>query len=134
MGLFDSIKNRRKKKKDAGVSPEELRPLDVTEAAEPPETRYTLEYQEFLAAQEAAQEDGTREAPRAAEEAGALGAPQAAEEEEPAAREYPAVSPEGFCARFERCDSSLIEEPESCEVCVFFSDRDETCRHPERMQ
>ena len=24
----------------------------------------------------------------------------------------PQVSPEGFCGRFERCSSSLIEEPE----------------------
>ena len=46
----------------------------------------------------------------------------------------PATSPEGFCARFDRCLTSLIEEPETCEVCVFFCDRDSTCRHPERIQ
>ena len=49
-------------------------------------------------------------------------------------REYPAVSPEGFCPRFDRCLTSLIEEPETCEVCVFFCDRDGTCRHPEPVQ
>ena len=27
-------------------------------------------------------------------------------------KECPKVDPEGFCARFERCSSSLIEEPE----------------------
>ncbi len=47
---------------------------------------------------------------------------------------YPAVSPEGFCPRFDRCSTSLIEEPEYCEVCVFFCDRDATCRWPDRAQ
>ena len=47
---------------------------------------------------------------------------------------YPTVSPEGFCPRFERCSTSLIEEPEYCEVCVFFCDRDATCRWPDRAQ
>ncbi len=43
-------------------------------------------------------------------------------------KEYPKVSPEGFCARFERSATSLIEEPEYCEVCEFFNDADSTCR------
>ena len=47
---------------------------------------------------------------------------------------YPTVSPEGFCARFERCVTSLIEEPEYCEVCVFFRDGGSECRWPERAQ
>ena len=47
---------------------------------------------------------------------------------------FPATSPEGFCARFDRCLTSLIEEPETCEVCVFFCDRDATCRFPARVQ
>ena len=46
----------------------------------------------------------------------------------------PTVPPEGFCARFDRCLTSLIEEPETCEVCVFFCDRDNSCRYPERVQ
>ncbi len=46
----------------------------------------------------------------------------------------PVVAPEGFCARFDRCLTSLIEEPETCEVCVFFLDRDSTCRWPEPAQ
>ena len=54
-------------------------------------------------------------------------------ENEQAAR-CPTVAPEGFCARFDRCLTSLIEEPETCEVCVFFCDRDGNCRHPERVQ
>ena len=44
------------------------------------------------------------------------------------------VSPEGFCGRFERCLSSLIEEPETCEVCRFYRDRDSACLWPERAQ
>ena len=47
---------------------------------------------------------------------------------------FPRVPPEGFCANFARCGTSLIEEPEYCEVCVYFSDRDETCRWPEQAQ
>ena len=49
-------------------------------------------------------------------------------------KDYPAVSPEGFCGRFDRCVTSLIEEPEYCEVCRHFCDRDGTCRWPERAQ
>ena len=48
--------------------------------------------------------------------------------------EYPAVAPEGFCGRFDRCVTSLIEEPEYCEVCIFYCDRDGTCRWPEKAQ
>ncbi len=48
--------------------------------------------------------------------------------------EYRTVSPEDFCARFARCSTSLIEEPEYCEVCEYFCDRDDTCRWPERVQ
>ena len=51
-----------------------------------------------------------------------------------AQNEYPAVAPEGFCARFDRCSASLIEEPESCEVCKSFCDSDATCRWPEQVQ
>ena len=55
---------------------------------------------------------------------------------------FPTVAPEGFCARFERCATSLIEEPEYCEVCVFYCERDATaqramdssCRWPEPAQ
>ena len=46
----------------------------------------------------------------------------------------PQVSPEGFCGRFERCSSSLIEEPEYCEVCRFYRDRDSGCTQPEPSQ
>ena len=49
-------------------------------------------------------------------------------------KDYPRVPPEGFCARFTRCSTSLIEEPEYCEVCVYFFDRDATCRWPEQAQ
>ena len=49
-------------------------------------------------------------------------------------REYPAVSPEGFCPRFDRCSTSLIEEPEYCEVCRFYRDRDSVCLWPEKAQ
>lgn len=49
-------------------------------------------------------------------------------------RECPQVEPEGFCARFRRCSSSLIEEPEYCEVCRFYRDRDSICRWPEPAQ
>ena len=47
---------------------------------------------------------------------------------------HPTVSPEGFCGRFDRCSTSLIEEPEYCEVCAFFSAADRTCRWPKRAQ
>ena len=49
-------------------------------------------------------------------------------------RDCPRVEPEGFCARFQRCSSSLIEEPEYCEVCCFYCDLDGTCRWPAQMQ
>ena len=47
---------------------------------------------------------------------------------------WPAVSPEGFCGRFDRIDISLIEEPEYCEVCTHYCDRDSSCRYPEKAQ
>ena len=47
---------------------------------------------------------------------------------------FPPADPEGFCARFVRCSSSLIEEPESCEVCRFYRDRDSVCTWPEPAQ
>ena len=49
-------------------------------------------------------------------------------------KEYPKVEAEGFCARFGRTLTSLIEEPETCEVCVFYCDRDGSCRWPAEMQ
>ena len=54
-------------------------------------------------------------------------------ENEQAAR-CPTVAPEGFCARFDRCLTSLIEEPETCEVCIFYRDADSTCRWPAAVQ
>lgn len=47
---------------------------------------------------------------------------------------WPAVDENGFCARFDRIDASLIEEPETCDVCRFYCDRDSTCRYPEVQQ
>ena len=112
MGLFDSFKSKKKKKSEetAGNEALELLPLDDA-GIDPPETRYTQEYQEFLASQEAAERGGM-----------------------PAEEGYPAVSPEGFCARFDRCVTSLIEEPEACEVCAYYCDGDGTCRWPEKAQ
>ena len=49
-------------------------------------------------------------------------------------REPPKADPEGFCGRFARCSSSLIEEPEYCEVCRFYRDRDSRCLWPEPAQ
>ena len=54
MGLFDFLK---RKKKPQETAPEEL--IDIGSAdlsgIEPPETRYTQEYRDFLASQEAAE-------------------------------------------------------------------------------
>ena len=114
MGLFDFLKSKKRKKKEAaGKTAEETMRLDGVDLSgvEPTETRYTQEYQDYLAAQKAAEKS-----------------------EEPAVKEYPAASPEGFCARFDRCSASLIEEPESCEVCKSFCDSDATCRWPEQAQ
>ena len=47
---------------------------------------------------------------------------------------WPHTEETGFCARFVRIDASLIEEPETCEVCRWFCDRDSTCRYPEVQQ
>ena len=49
-------------------------------------------------------------------------------------KEYPKVEAEGFCARFGRTLTSLIEEPETCEVCKSFRESDATCRWPEQAQ
>ena len=58
MGLFDFLKS--KKKKDEAVpaaQPEDFVPLAGAELSEPvpPETRYTEEYQEYLASQDSAE-------------------------------------------------------------------------------
>ncbi len=37
------------------------------------------------------------------------------------------VDPNGFCRCFDRCDTSLIEEPETCDVCKWFRDTDSRC-------
>ena len=52
MGLFDFLKRKKKEKKAA---PDKVLSLDDVDpsAIDPPETRYTQEYQDFLAAQEA---------------------------------------------------------------------------------
>ena len=47
---------------------------------------------------------------------------------------WPVTEEDGFCARFDRIDASLIEEQETCGVCRFFHDRDDTCRYPEVQQ
>ena len=47
---------------------------------------------------------------------------------------FPKVDAEGFCGKFDRTVTSLIEEPEYCEVCLFYCDRDGTCRWPEEIQ
>ena len=59
MGLFSFLK-RKKKKPDPETEPEELLMLDEAglEGIDPPETRYTQEYQDFLAAQEAGENAG----------------------------------------------------------------------------
>ncbi len=44
------------------------------------------------------------------------------------------VDETGFCGRFDRIDASLIEEPESCEVCRYYCEKDSTCRVPEVQQ
>lgn len=47
---------------------------------------------------------------------------------------WPIVEENGFCAHFERINASLIEEPETCDVCQYYCDRDNTCRQPEVQQ
>ena len=37
------------------------------------------------------------------------------------------TDPEGFCRFFERCETSLIEEPETCDVCVWYRDAGSLC-------
>lgn len=66
MGLFDFFKRKKKKSEAAAklepAGGEELFVLQPPET-EPPETRYTQEYQDFLAAREAEERAG--EAPEA---------------------------------------------------------------------
>ena len=68
MGLFDFLK---KKRQDADAETERGLPVTLEgfdpDAVTPPDTRYTQEYQDFLAAQEAAGQnrDGTEVAPEA---------------------------------------------------------------------
>ena len=60
MGLFDFLKCKKKQSTAAPESePAEVVSLDDVDLSgiEPPETRYTQEYQEYLAAQEAAGTD-----------------------------------------------------------------------------
>ena len=60
MGLFDFFKAKRKKKK-ADPAKESAALMDLDDAGiagiEPPETRYTQEYQDFLAAREAVEQE-----------------------------------------------------------------------------
>lgn len=58
MGLFDFLKSKKKKAEEAAAEAEEPVALDDSQldGIEPPETRYTEEYKEYLAAQEAARE------------------------------------------------------------------------------
>ena len=59
MGLFDFLKRKKKKEADPEneiADTEELGVIDPPEI-EPPETRYTQEYQDFLKSQEQAEED-----------------------------------------------------------------------------
>jgi hypothetical protein len=61
MGLFDFLKRKKKTGEDAAArEPEDLLSLDGADLSgiEPSETRYTQEYQDYLAAQEAAKQDG----------------------------------------------------------------------------
>lgn len=59
MGLFDFLK-RKKKTGEAAPGADALLDLDDVDPAmiDPPETRYTQEYQDFLAQQEAAGQGG----------------------------------------------------------------------------
>ena len=63
MGLFDFLK-RKKKKADAAEESESavVLPLEESglEGIDPPETRYTQEYKEFLDAQEAGENAGAQ--------------------------------------------------------------------------
>ena len=70
MGLFDFLK----KKKNKGAEVERSMPLTLDgfdpNAVTPPDTRYTQEYQDFLASQEAAQNRACTDAEAAAAEEG----------------------------------------------------------------
>lgn len=72
MGLFDAFRSKKKKQADisAGETDDLLHLDDVDlSGSDPPETRYTQEYQDFLADQEAAGKCG---APSEAESGRAL--------------------------------------------------------------
>lgn len=46
-------------------------------------------------------------------------------------KKYPKTEPDGFCGKFERASFSLIEEPESCDVCIYYREADSVCAVPE---
>lgn len=49
-------------------------------------------------------------------------------------KQWPIVDENGFCGRFDRIDASLIEEPETCDACHFYHEKDSSCRWPEVQQ
>ena len=61
MGLFDFLRSRKKKREEtpegAAAQVQRLDDVDLS-GIEPPETRYTQEYRDYLAAQEAAEDQG----------------------------------------------------------------------------
>ena len=65
MGLFDFLKKKKKKEEPAPDAVAALN-TDMLEGIEPPETRYTQEYKDFLASQE--QEARCGEAPEEEED------------------------------------------------------------------
>lgn len=52
----------------------------------------------------------------------------------PDTNRWPQVEENGFCGHFERIDLSLIEEPETCDVCRFYCGVDSSCRYPQVQQ
>ena len=111
MGLFDFFRNMRKKRKieDTGIErslPQTLDGFDPN-AVTPPDTRYTQEYQDFLAAQEAGGQNRELSGTAGAESPAGETPEEYAEETPPCAAcgeaEEPAEGPEG-------------ESGESCEV------------------
>lgn len=115
MGLFDFFRNMRKKKKIEDTEVERSLPQTLDgfdpNAVTPPDTRYTQEYQDFLAAQEAGGQNrelsGTDGTDAGAESPAGETPEEYAEETPPCAAcgeaEEPAEGPEG-------------EPGESCEV------------------
>ena len=84
MGLFDFFRKRKRKKKSESVSvieTDQLMGLDDVAPSEinPPETRYTKEYQDYLASLEAAEQQRSRSEEGASE---SDAAPEAAPPEE----------------------------------------------------